>query len=201
MKKQKYSEIRDSLKTGDTVLFSGKGKFSRIIRMGTMSRYSHTGIVLRLPEYDAVLILESTSLNQKILDVEDNIPKNGVQVNSLSERIKHYNGRVYVKQLNKALGPEQIKALVLLKAEIKNRPYEESKWELIRSALGMLETMAGDYYSEDLSSLFCSELNAEAYQRMKLLPDSPPSNSYNPKEISKLNLINGFELGETCQII
>jgi hypothetical protein len=37
---------------------------------------------------------------------------------------------------------------------------------------------------EDLSSLFCSELVAEAYQKMGLLTEQLPSNEYIPKDFS-----------------
>lgn len=38
--------------------------------------------------------------------------------------------------------------------------------------------------TEDDSSYYCSELVAEAYQRMGLLPTSPPANEYTPHDFS-----------------
>ena len=56
---------------------------------------------------------------------------------------------------------------------------------------------AGGASDEDLSSLFCSELVAEAYQRIGLLGDSVPSSEYTPGDFaahSRLELLSG-ELG------
>jgi hypothetical protein len=38
---------------------------------------------------------------------------------------------------------------------------------------------------EDLTSLFCSELVAEAYQRLGLLDESTPSNEFTPADFSE----------------
>ena len=51
-----YHEIRTELKTGDIVLFSGKGGISAGIKWGTLSRWSHVGMILSLDEYDFVTI-------------------------------------------------------------------------------------------------------------------------------------------------
>ncbi len=39
--------------------------------------------------------------------------------------------------------------------------------------------------TEDLSSLFCSELVAEAYQRLGLLSEAKPANEYTPADFSE----------------
>jgi hypothetical protein len=68
--------------------------------------------------------------------------------------------------------------------DLLNRPYEKDKLELIKAAYdGPL-----GHNEEDLSSLFCSELVAEAYQKMGLLREPPkglPSNEYTPKDFSE----------------
>jgi hypothetical protein len=53
---------------------------------------------------------------------------------------------------------------------------------------------------ENLSSFFCSELVAEAYRRMGLLPEHPPANEYTPRDFSSerltpLPLLLGATLG------
>ena len=184
-----YENLRPSLKTGDVVLFSGKGGISTGIKWFTNSKWSHVGMVLRLPEWDAVLIWESTTLSD-IADIESGKERKGVQIVPLSERIKKYKGEVSIRLLDTERTPEMLKELSLLRAEIKNRPYEEDKIELIKAAYD------GPFGAnkEDLSSLFCSEMVAEAYQRMGLLPEKPASNEYTPKDFSdakKLKLLKG----------
>ena len=57
---------------------------------------------------------------------------------------------------------------------------------------------------EDLSSLFCSELVAAAYQRMNLIKEGRPSNTYTPDDFSSSRdgaiLAEGVELTEEVYI-
>ena len=184
-----YENIRQELKTGDIVLFSGKGGISTGIKWFTQSKWSHVGMVLRLLEWDAVLLWESTTLSD-IADVESGKERKGVQLVPLSERIRKYNGAASIRLLDLERTPDMLKELSLLRAEVKGRPYEKDKIELFRSAYeGPLGANA-----EDLSSLFCSEMVAEAYQRMGLLSEKKPSNEYIPKDFSdagELALLTG----------
>ena len=64
--------------------------------------------------------------------------------------------------------------------ELRGRAYERNKFELIKaSSDGAFRNKA-----EDLSSLFCSELVAESYQRLGLLTEEKPSNDYAPVDFS-----------------
>ncbi len=184
-----YANLRPQMKTGDIVLFSGKGGISTGIKWFTNSRWSHVGMVLRLIEWDAVLLWESTTLSN-IADVESGKERKGVQIVPLSERIKKYDGEISVRMLDQKPTPEMHKELSLLREEVKGRPYEKSKIELFKAAYD------GPFgrNNEDLSSLFCSELVAEAYQRMGLLSEDKASNEYTPKDFSdaeKLKLLKG----------
>jgi hypothetical protein len=185
-----YDAIRGVLQTGDLVLFSGKGEISSIIKWATKSDKSHVGMVLRIPEYDMVLLWESTTLNN-VEDIESGNERKGVQLVPLSERIRKYNGDVTVRRLfNVDVTPAMISDLNKLRQEVKGRPYEQSKIELIRCAY---DGPMGQN-KEDLSSLFCSELVAEALQRMGLLSEKLPSNEYTPKDFADptLELLDGF---------
>ena len=176
-----YTEIRDELKTGDIILFSGKGGISAGIKWGTMSRWSHVGMILKLPEYDFVTIWESTTLSSTI-DLDTNVPRKGVQLVPLSARVNGYDGDIAVRQLQGVeFGAGSVEALMQLRKEVTGRPYEEDTLELIKSAYD------GPFgkNSEDLSSLFCSELVAEAYQRLGLVSIDKPSNEYTPADFSQ----------------
>lgn len=174
-----YSDIRETLGTGDIILFSGKGGISSLIKRFTMSRWSHIGMVVRAAEWDMVLLWESTTLST-IVDLETQTARKGVQLVPLSDRVAGYDGEMAVRRLGPAPAAPQIAALVELRHEVKGRPYEESELELLRSAY---DGLAGANV-EDLSSLFCSELVAEAYQRMGLLGEETPSNEYTPKDFA-----------------
>jgi len=75
-------------------------------------------------------------------------------------------------------------ALAVRRKELWCKPYERSEAELLKAAW---DGIGGASRGEDLSSLFCSELVAEAYQAMGLLPEWPkglPSNEYTPMDFS-----------------
>lgn len=184
-----YSSIRGDLKTGDIVLFSGKGAFSSVIKYGTMSRWSHVGMVLNIPEYDFLTIWESTTLND-IDDLATGMPRKGVQLVPLSDRVQKYSGDIAIRHLQgDTLAETSLKSLMKLRKELKGKRYERSKGEMFKAVYdGPFGTN-----SEDLSSLFCSELVAEAYQSLNLLSDKVPSNEYTPADFSekKMTKLNG----------
>lgn len=190
----KYADIRNDLKTGDIVLFSGTGFISAGIKMASKSIWSHVGMVLDLPEYNFKALWESTTLS-KIKNLGTGTHMKGVQLVPLSERFKTYDGKAAVRHLKGVhLDPEKIQDLMEFRKEIAGRPYEEDKLELIKSAYDGI--FGGN--TEDLSSLFCSEMVAEAYQRMNLLSEDLPSNEYTPADFSEkfpLELLEGH-LGE-----
>lgn len=192
-----YDNLRNQIKTGDIILFSGKGGISTGIKWVTDSKWSHVGMALRLPEWDVVLLWESTTLSD-IKDIESGVERQGVQLVPLSDRIKKYKGEATIRSLDINRTPEMLTALNMLRLEVKNRKYEEDKLELIKAAYD------GPFgkNTEDLSSLFCSELVAEAYQRMGLLGEEKPSNEYTPKDFSvkgRLDLRRG-SLGDEIPI-
>ena len=188
-----YDEIRADLSTGDIVLFSGRSFGSRLIQRATRCRWSHVAMAVRVPEYDFVCLWESTTGGQ-VEDLRSGRVRRGVQLVPMSERVRQYEGRIAVR--HRAGGPRVYtpKVIAELRAELRGRPYEESMIDL---ACAALEGSHGG--EEDLSSLFCSELVAEAYQRLGLLPDDPPSDTYTPADFSAaagLELLGGARLGD-----
>jgi hypothetical protein len=179
----KYSTLRKCVQTGDVCLFSGKGRISAGIKWMTHSPWSHVGMIVRIEEWDTVMLWESTTLSN-LKDAATGVERQGVQMVPLSERCKSYEGEIAVRPLCMTRTPDMTQALQDLRREVKGRSYEESKIELVRSALG---DVLGNQ-AEDLSSLFCSELVAEAYQRMGLLDPIIPSNSYTPADFASDHL-------------
>jgi hypothetical protein len=187
-----YQDVRDEMKTGDLLLWSGKGDVSNIIKFGTGSEFSHVGKVVRSDERDAVLLWESTTLSN-VRDIETGRYTKGVQLVSLSDRLARYDGDVYWQPLNKPLENWRIEASWEFRKKVAGRPYQ--KWKLAL-ALSLLKGYPGQ---EDLSSLFCSELVAEDYQAMQLLYDvedgGRPSDKYTPEDLSihgNIQLRDGF---------
>lgn len=176
----KYETIRSKLQTGDLVLFSGKGGLSTGIKWFTESQWSHLGMVVRPPDFDVVLMWEASPITD-IRDIETGKAHKGVRLVALSERLQSYEGEISIRRLIVKRAPAMLKELSRLRWELKGRPFETDLIELLKSAwegpFGQNET--------DLSSLFCSELVAEAYQHMGLLSRRKPSNEYTPRDFSE----------------
>lgn len=188
----KYEDIRSELKTGDILLFSGKGGISDGIKFFTLSKYSHVGMVYRfedtLDPKGSVFCWESTTLSD-LKDADTGKLTKGVQRVELSERLERCFSKGYeisVRQLSKALSNDMVLALNSFRHEVSGRPYEKDKIELLKAAY---DGIFGDN-KEDLSSLFCSELVAEAYQKMGLLTEKMSSNEYIPKDFSTEKSLN-----------
>lgn len=194
-----YADLRGELRTGDILLFSGKGGISDGIKFFCGSKWSHVAMVYRFTDNsgdsDSVFCWESTTLSN-IPDAETGKLTRGVQRVELSERLERCFASGYevsVRRLNQNLDMNMLKALDAFRREVSGRPYEKNWLELVKSAydgwLGMNK--------EDLSSLFCSEMVAAAYQRMGLLSRDLASNEYTPKDFSderRLSLLDGYAL-------
>ena len=196
-----YEDARNDLCTGDIVLFSGKGGLSHTIKLATNSKWSHVGMVLRLPDSHAAFLWESTTLTN-LKDAIDGRVKRGVQLVLLSDRVRTYDGEISIRHLrDHTIGDTSYLDLMAFRQEVRGRAYEQGKLELIKAAYdGPL-----GHNQEDLSSLFCSELVAEAYQRLGLLQEPPqglPSNEYTPRDFAKpINLQHGASLGDAIRIV
>jgi hypothetical protein len=169
------------------VLFAGDSPVSRLIRLASGGDWSHVAMVLRLPTiFPGVLLWESTTLSD-IPDLESRLPTRGVQLVPMSQRLASYHGRVAVRRLTPRPTPAMVHALARRRAQLSRRAYEQHRLQLLRAAYDGL----GGNNREDLSTVFCSELVAEAYQAMALLPEPPagrPSNEYTPVDFARPSL-------------
>lgn len=137
-----------------------------------------------------LILYESTIDYVGLVDVESGEVCRGVELLPMTYQI--YSGwyeRVAVRKLT-GVSEEQrkdmYKRLLEFRKQVQGRPYEKSDLELIRSAFNFSESylnFLGNTH-EDLSSLFCSELVAEAYKCMGLLKTERLSNDFTPDDFS-----------------
>jgi hypothetical protein len=193
-----YDEIHGDLRTGDLVLFSGTGTFSRLIKFASGGKWSHVGLVLVEPGLHAEpLLWEATQLCD-VQDVEREDAREGVQLVPLRERVRLYDGEVTCRQLDRPLTAEMLGRLAERRGVLGQRPYEQREVELARA---VYDGWGGASPREDLSSIYCAELVAEVYQALGLLPEWPdglPSNEYVPLDFCEhraLQLLGGYTLG------
>lgn len=141
-----------------------------------------------------------------MVDIESGRVRKGVELLPLEQKIfSGWYNRVAIRRLtgiDDAKRQEMYKQLLKFRKEVQGRPYEKSKMEMILSAIDFQE----EYLSflrnkkEDLSSLFCSELVAEAYKRMGLLSDKLLSNEYTPDDFtSGSNKTSSLEFGQLAK--
>jgi hypothetical protein len=187
---RKYSDIREELKVGDVIAFSGKGRVSNLIKFATRSDISHVGIVLESnsPELGHMVhIIESTS----IATTPDIITKElfkGVQIQQLSRRIEHADGQVYHCPLKRELEEcQRIRMVDWLRYKHTERtPYDTI--QALGSGLDLLDGL-GLENEPDFSSLFCSELVAKAYQVAGILSKDINPSEQTPEDIMNLDIL------------
>jgi hypothetical protein len=176
----KYSEIRPKLKTGDIILFSGKGGASQWIKWFCSlfnhfkkTKYSHIGMLV--VESNWVTLFEST--------LQD--AAKGVQLVPFSHVVKTYNGRLFVRQICPALDDVQTLDLFRFIRSNIGKPYEKHIIELMRSVIDILPSQR-----ENDTDFFCSELMASVFQMWRYLPEKPPANEYMPQDFALGGIID-----------
>jgi hypothetical protein len=173
-----FDQLRPTLDSGDVLLFAGESRFSLAIKRLTGSHWSHSALVARSHAGGPLLLWEAT-LDTDLADVATHEIASGVHLYDLEHWIRHYGGETVIRPLRVERTDAMRAALLAFYCEARGRPYERNRLELLRA---VYDGPLGRNRREDLTSFFCSELVAEAYQRMGLLPASPPANEYTPHD-------------------
>lgn len=182
----KYIEVRSSLKTGDVIAFSGKGRASEIIKWYTNSEFSHVGIVLNTSMTEIgsiVLLIESTSL----VNIPDAVTKElwkGVQIHILSNRLNNYDGEAWVLPLKSPLNEARSRDMQqwLRRTHTDKIPYDTV--QAIGAGADLID-MFGIVNEPDFSSLFCSELVTKALQIAGVVPAYVNPSEITPADVSR----------------
>lgn len=153
-----WESLRDQVRNGDVLAFSGKGNLSEFIKWASSSRYSHVGILLRLPVNGdtRVFILESTTQ----LDLQDEFDRrviSGVQMHLVSKRLAAYEGEVWYVPIADRYQYEDQAIAWALDSEVKHRPYDYV--QALGAAADFLDRF-GLTNAPDFDKLFCSEFVA-----------------------------------------
>lgn len=175
----KYEDIRDQLRTGDLVLFGGKGWISDAIKFVRRSPVSHVEVVLEsklLVEGEPaqgrmVLLIGSTTLRGKT----------GVQVNRMSTILEAYRGRVWVARLSAATRDRfDEQSFLDYMLHQNGKPYDV--WQLLPFLLPFLPV------PDDDKRLYCSELVARGFARSGILPRSFRAGKVAPDQLARFKL-------------
>lgn len=184
----RYDELKDSMNTGDLVLFEGEYPISKTIEKLERCPYSHIGMIIRMEGFDAPLFFESTTLTNLEDLITDNPNKTlaGPKIVNLYERLKHYGEDVkpYVppKFAYRALKTERAGMIDVL-LDLHKQYYgiadpKETKM--------IWEVMLGRWFriSSKKDNFFCSEWIVLAYQALGLVNTKYPYNAYMPKDFT-----------------
>ena len=197
---KRYEDLEGKLQTGDLVLFKGLYLYGHLAT--SEEDWSHIGMVVRLPGVAGPLLWEST-LEGEIPDQEFRRKKSGPQLVSLQERLSSYETDIYaVRFLRVARNAEMMKRLYEFIYEVHQLPFP-TEFQIIKRVLRarLLTRLLARKWR--FRNVFCSELIAESYVRMGLLPPHPPSSGYLPVDFSgkkQLPLLRGAYLGPEIHI-
>jgi uncharacterized protein YycO len=158
--KMQVQRALELLNNGDIVLFRNPNMLSVGQRLLLQSEWDHVGLVVHQP------ILAS---NQQTLYVLEAV-NTGVTLVPMRERLFAYDteGLVAIRRLKWNPTLEKLKILDDFVERVVGKPY---------SLAGMLGVTANDAY-------FCSQLIAEAYQLLGLLPSDKHTGEYLPRKNS-----------------
>ena len=174
------NDIKPEFKTGDLVLFEGKGLFSTLIKIKTLSKISHVGIILI--ENGEPVICESTTLSD-LPDMDSGEFIKGVQKHPLKERIEKYDGKIWHAPILVDLPNEKAMLNWLDVVHSKKVKYDWKQAFLSGFALKHIVS------KENFSLLFCSELCFKALKKAGVIAKRFNASQKNPKDIYNLAFI------------
>ena len=201
-KKVKYSDIKGKIRSGDIFLFSGSSSISRDIEVATGSKFSHVTIIYRHDDNAKPLIFQA-GVHPLLLDPVLKVKHGGAQFAGLEDAIKlmdskKYGDQPYWRSLQYDRPPNFNELMLKAMSKIVNRPFP--------SILGMVEEwVEGQFhhFTGD-NTFFCAELVAYVFQEMKMLPQNPPANWYDPKAFSevhqRIKFSDSATLGEEFEV-
>lgn len=182
----------DQFDTGDVFLFHGDFPISRLIEAVTGSRYSHVGMVFRMPGAPAgrELFLWHAATKK-------------VMLMPLRAALKDYPeeqpwGTFAWRKLTVERTLAMRHSLHDFMGEALGTPFPTDEGMMLHWLEGQIGIDSGE------KTFFCAQLVAETYKRMGLLPASPVSNRYAPKDFTyehhDLALMAGASLGDEVVI-
>jgi hypothetical protein len=146
----KLSDALPDIKTGDVVLFSGRGLWSWLIQVRTRSVYTHAGVVLRLKAngHERVSVLEA-------------LEPGGVRLHPLDRYVEAGETVDWYEVTDPAVNREAV-ASFALKQWGKRYAWRQVFWSFSRLAWLVRRLLGRPLRDVDPQRWFCSELVAAA---------------------------------------
>ncbi|MDJ0600162.1 MAG: hypothetical protein QNJ37_15135 [Crocosphaera sp.] len=182
---EKYEQYRPQMKNGDVIAFSGKGLLSDIIKLGTLSPYSHVGILLNVDMSgglgQSVLMIESTA-QIDLRDADNKEVQKGVQIHWLSKRLEMYDGKVWWVPLKQEIPQEGLIKMEMWLRKTHNQKVGFDEDQMWWAGIDLFDRF-GLENEPDFSLFFCSEFVTKALQEAGVIdPEINPSEQ-TPKDV------------------
>ena len=177
------------LKTGDLILCVNQNKsglfgaFTSMIKWGTHSNYTHTGVILKDPSFihpslKGLYVWESSDENNP--DPQDGKLKIGVQITPLLELINDYknNGHIFYRSIqcpNTCFSNENLKAVHDI---VYDKPYDINPFDWIEAFIQK------DSNPQKIDRFWCSALVGYIYTKCGLLQKDTDWSIMRPNDLS-----------------
>jgi uncharacterized protein YycO len=165
LRAEDYRSVRARVQSGDILLCSGSGMFSKLIQRFTDSVWSHVGFVIRLDSIKRVMVLES-------------VEPLGVRTVPLSHYVKDYKGdgkgypgKILIARHDEfaTIEPRQLNRMSRFAVDLFGYPYDKDEIAKIaaRITTGKIPLIGKFFKERDLKpdrEYICSEYAYECYQ-------------------------------------
>ncbi len=190
-------EAVELTRTGDVWVFRGRSAADRAIQAMTNSPVNHVGMAVVLD--DLPPLMWHAELGKSLKDMWTGTHQRGAQLHDLRDAVvtwhDKYGQRVWLRQLDHAVGKEMEDAALQTIARLDGTPFPTTARLASRWLGGRVPLRPKT--DATLESAFCAEIVAVTYEAMGLLPKRRP-NWYDPGRFwsgDDLELLDGAKLG------
>ena len=176
----KYNELRRTVKSGDVIAFGGNNTGAQIIRTFTNSRYSHVGLVLKVP-------MPQNKWRVFFIEADD---KKGVVLVRLSTKLLYYNGKAALLKLkikNVSQNPANPSIEEVMYEYSMNQLGRDYDFLAIKKITQKIIGVLSKVNQQDENSFICSELVGSVLQKAEFLKSDVDCSYLTPKDITKLD--------------
>lgn len=196
-----FDDFLTQAQTGDLVLFHGKSTESGIVEAITSGGYSHSAMVVVLPNGDKTL-WQAAGEALEVDPVKGRL-HTGAQLGDLADTValvyNHWNDEPHYRPVVWNRPATLANDVLAFVNQLEGRPFPDT-------VVMLGNWLVGKNLDIDLASgsVFCSELVAMTYQALGLLPDDPVPNAYSPSDFSSeygdIGLQGGATFGDDLAI-
>lgn len=213
-----WNDYRSVAMTGDILVFSS---VKSALRRALKSPFSHTAMVVVVPETNDILVWESTLMGHDSKhyvpsDIFKGKPKNGPQLHDMEKKVRWYDGRVFIRQLvtfgaqdRDMENKRRFDLLLPMIHRIKDYDYESGyyMWPILFcqerriAPLKVLKSIMLEPHEN--KKIFCSEMMVIALQEMNMAKKDVYTRSIMPSDLAKRKswyMEPGYTLTDICEL-